>query len=60
MAVDDEAVEEALSACSSGSSKLKSLELTAIPADFYLDPRLKKCTVFDISHNALTTVSKVQ
>ena len=55
----DEAVEEALSECSAGASRLVKLELREIPAEFYLDPRIKKMSKFDVSHNALQSIPKV-
>lgn len=55
----EEACEDALAECSSGSCKLTKLELREIPAEFYLDPRCKKMTVLDISFNALQSIPKV-
>ena len=42
-----------------GTGELVKLEMQEIPMDFYLDPRCQKMSVFDVSHNALQSISKV-
>ena len=60
MRAEEEACEEALcDGASTGTGKLTKPELTEVPMDFYLDPRCRKMKTFDLSHNALQTISKV-